>query len=73
MQTMRLLDEIGKTVDDAFVEGAVKNGSLSENIDRKNLKIVFTSLHGTSIVSVPEALEKAGYTDVHIVEEQENS
>jgi phosphoglucomutase len=34
------------------------------------LKIVFTSLHGTSIVSIPEALEKAGYTDVHIVEEQ---
>ena len=65
-----LLEEIGKTVDDAFVEGAVKNGSLSENIDRKNLKIVFTSLHGTSIVSVPEALEKAGYTDVHIVKEQ---
>ncbi|MCL4124095.1 UNVERIFIED_CONTAM: hypothetical protein GTU68_020537, partial [Idotea baltica] len=38
--------------------------------DRKNLKIVFTSLHGTSIVSVPDALKKAGYTDVHIVEEQ---
>ena len=65
-----LIEEIGKSVDEAFVNGAVKNGSLSENIDRKNLKIVFTSLHGTSIVSVPEALEKAGYTDVHIVEEQ---
>ena len=65
-----LIEEIGKSVDEAFVNGAVKNGSLSENIDRKNLKIVFTSLHGTSIVSVPEALKKAGYTDVHIVEEQ---
>jgi phosphomannomutase len=65
-----LIEVIGKNVDDAFVEASVKNGSLSDTIDRKNLKIVFTSLHGTSIVSVPDALAKAGYTDVHIVEEQ---
>lgn len=65
-----LIQIIGKDVDDAFIEASVKNGSLSDKIDRKNLKIVFTSLHGTSIVSVPDALAKAGYTDVHIVEEQ---
>ena len=65
-----LIETIGKEVDDVFVAAAVKNGSLSPNIDRKNLKVVFTSLHGTSIVSVPDALAKAGYTDVHIVEEQ---
>lgn len=65
-----LIEVIGKNVDDAFVDASVKNGSLSNDIDRKNLKIVFTSLHGTSIVSVPDALKKAGYTDVHIVEEQ---
>ncbi len=65
-----LIEVIGKNVDDAFIDASVKNGSLSNNIDRKNLKIVFTSLHGTSIMSVPDALAKAGYTDVHIVEEQ---
>ncbi|QOD61744.1 phospho-sugar mutase [Polaribacter haliotis] len=65
-----LIEVIGKEVDDAFIDASVKNGKLSNKIDRKNLKIVFTSLHGTSIVSVPDALEKAGYTDVHIVEEQ---
>jgi len=65
-----LIETIGATVDDAFIEASVKNGSLSDKIDRKNLKIVFTSLHGTSIVSVPDTLAKAGYTDVHIVEEQ---
>ncbi|PWG05426.1 phospho-sugar mutase [Polaribacter aquimarinus] len=65
-----LIETIGAVVDDAFVEASVKNGSLSDDIDRKNLKIVFTSLHGTSIVSVPDALKKAGYDDVHIVEEQ---
>ena len=65
-----LIEVVGKEVDDAFVEASVKNGSLSSSIDRKNLKIVFTSLHGTSIMSVPDTLAKAGYTDVHIVEEQ---
>lgn len=65
-----LIETIGKEVDDAFIEDSVKNGSLSDTIDRKNLKIVFTSLHGTSIVSMPDAFAKAGYTDVHIVEEQ---
>ncbi|MFK8058685.1 MAG: phospho-sugar mutase, partial [Polaribacter sp.] len=65
-----LIETIGKDVDEAFIEASVKNGCLSDKIDRKNLKIVFTSLHGTSIVSVPDALAKAGYTDVHIVEEQ---
>jgi phosphoglucomutase len=65
-----LIEFIGKEIDDIFIAGAVKNGSLNDEIDRKNLKIVFTSLHGTSIVSIPDALAKAGYTDVHIVEEQ---
>ena len=65
-----LIEIIGKEVDDAFIDASVINGSLSDTIDRKNLKIVFTPLHGTSIVSVPDALAKAGYTDVHIVEEQ---
>ncbi len=65
-----MIEMIGKSVDDIFINESVKNGSLSDKINRKNLKIVFTSIHGTSIVSVPDALKKAGYTDVHIVEEQ---
>lgn len=65
-----LIETIGKEVDYVFIEDAVKNGSLYDKIDRDNLKIVFTSLHGTSIVSVPDALAKAGYTDVHIVSAQ---
>ena len=65
-----LIEEIGKDIDTAFINGSVKNGCLSQNIDREKLKVVFTPLHGTSIVSIPETLKKAGYTDVHIVEEQ---
>ena len=65
-----LIETIGKEVDKVFVKGAVANGILPELKNRENLKIVFTSLHGTSIMSVPQTLKEAGYTDVHIVEEQ---
>ncbi len=64
-----LLTSIGKEVDEVFHKACVKNGNF--NIPNKeNLKIVFTSLHGTSIISIPKVLKMAGFTDVHIVEEQ---
>lgn len=67
-----LIHVIGKEIDDVFINASVQNGVLFENKDenRKNLSIVFTSLHGTSITAVPETLKRAGYTNVHIVEEQ---
>lgn len=64
-----LIEIIGENVDNAFINAAVKNGTFNTN-GKENLKIVFTSLHGTSITAIPEALNRAGYTDVHIVEEQ---
>jgi len=66
----RLIEVIGKKVDDLFVQGAVANGKLPAVKNRNDLKIVFTSLHGTSIMSVPQTLKEAGYKNVHIVEEQ---
>ena len=67
-----LIHVIGKEIDDVFINTSVQNGVLLENKDehRKNLSIVFTSLHGTSITAVPETLKRAGYANVHIVEEQ---
>ncbi|WP_298894440.1 phospho-sugar mutase [uncultured Psychroserpens sp.] len=65
------IEYIGKAVDDVFIDNAVKNGSFSTTKEAKeHLNIVFTSLHGTSITAIPETLERAGYTNVHIVEEQ---
>jgi phosphomannomutase len=65
-----LITVVGKEVDEVFTDASVANGTLYSDIDRDNLKIVFTSLHGTSIMSIPQTLRKAGYTDVHIIEEQ---
>jgi phosphoglucomutase len=64
-----LLEYIGEKIDAAFTDAAVANGSLALN-NRDDLTIVFTSLHGTSITTMPQTLEKAGYKNVHIVEEQ---
>lgn len=64
-----LIEIVGKKVDDVFIDACVKNGTFNIE-ERDHLKIVFTSLHGTSITAIPDAFAKAGYTDLHIVEEQ---
>ena len=62
---------IDQEVDEAFIESSLKHGSFGTSKSAKeNLKIVFTSLHGTSIKLIPEVLERAGYTNLHIVQEQ---
>lgn len=66
-----LINYIGKDIDEVFINSSVKNGSLDlSNSDRDNMNIVFTSLHGTSITAIPETLKRAGYNNIHIVEEQ---
>jgi len=66
-----LIQFIGEDVDNVFINSSVKNGSFNTSDEaRDNLNIVFTSLHGTSIVSIPETLKRAGYKNVHIVKEQ---
>ena len=68
-----LIQYIGKDVDDVFINSSIKNGSFNTSSEAKeNLNIVFTSLHGTSIMAIPETLKRAGYTNVNIVEEQKD-
>ncbi len=37
---------------------------------QKDLKIVYTSIHGTGITLMPQVLERFGFTNVTIVDEQ---
>ena len=67
-----LIEYINTVIDDAFAKSTVENCSFNTPIVAKeNLKIVYTSLHGTSIKAIPGVLTKAGYNDVNIVPEQE--
>ena len=65
-----LISEIGAEVDEAFWKASIKNGTFNVQ-GRDNLKIVFTSLHGTSVKLIPEVLKRAGYPQVHSIKEQE--
>jgi len=66
-----LIEIIDSKVDNAFIEASVKNGGFDTSESAKNnLKIVFTSLHGTASTVNPQVLEKAGYKNVFLVKEQ---
>jgi len=66
-----LIEYIDTKIDEAFVKSTIENASFDTPADAKdNLKIVYTSLHGTSIKSIPDVLSKAGYSNVNIVPEQ---
>ncbi|MBC7587144.1 MAG: phospho-sugar mutase [Chitinophagaceae bacterium] len=62
---------IGKEMDDAYID-MVKGLSVYPEVIAKqhDLKIVYTPIHGTGITLVPETLERFGFTNVTIVEEQ---
>jgi phosphoglucomutase len=65
------IHKIDSEVDKAFQEASVENGSFNTSASAKDdLKIVFTSLHGTACKTNPQILEKAGYKNVFLVEEQ---
>lgn len=63
-----LIHHLGEEMDAAYLD-AVKNLSQSDDVD-KNIKIVYSSIHGTGITLVPKALEGLGFTNLTIVQEQ---
>lgn len=64
-----LIELIDKEVDEAFISESVARGSFNAK-GKDDFKIIFTSLHGTSITAIPEVLKRAGYKNVTIIEEQ---
>ena len=67
-----LIQIIDKKVDESFILESLQAGQLSsDNTIKKNITIVFTSIHGTSITLIPKVLNKAGFNNLHIVKEQE--
>lgn len=62
---------VDESFDDIYIQA---NKSLSINPEaiaaQNDLKIVFSSIHGTGITVVPKMLEAWGFTNIHIVQEQ---
>jgi phosphoglucomutase len=63
---------IGKDMDDRYIE-MVKGLSVNPAACKAqhDLKIVYTPIHGSGIMLVPQALRAFGFDNVHIVKEQE--
>ncbi len=62
---------IGKEIDAAYLN-MVKGLSVYPEVcqAQHDLKIVYTPIHGSGIMLVPDALKAIGFTNVHIVKEQ---
>lgn len=66
-----LIEYIDKEIDNAFEFSTIANCNFNTTKEAKEaLKIVYTSLHGTSIKSIPSVLGKSGYLNLEIVQEQ---
>ena len=69
----KLYNEIGKDVDDAYIaelKKLVLNKDIIEKV-QKDIKIVYTPLHGTGNLLVQRILKEIGFENVYVVPEQE--
>lgn len=66
-----LLHVLDNNIDEAYLETITHNCRQPEVIKaQKDLKIIFSPIHGTGITLVPAALKKLGFEAVTVVEEQ---
>lgn len=66
-----LIEYIDIEADQAFLKDSIAQGTFGVSKEaREKLNICFTSLHGTSIKTVPGILTEAGFSQLHIVKEQ---
>jgi len=62
---------IGEEIDQLYLDKITELSVSPEAIARqKDLKIVYSPIHGTGITLVPKALEQFGFTNLTLVEEQ---
>ncbi|MFI5156551.1 MAG: phospho-sugar mutase [Chitinophagales bacterium] len=62
---------IGKEVDEAYISMVKELSVYPEIIEKQhNLCIVYTPIHGTGIKLVPEVLQRFGFSNVHVVDQQ---
>jgi phosphoglucomutase len=59
-------------VDEPYLDAVMKQALDREAIEANHdVKIVYTSLHGTGITLIPKALARLGFSEVHCVPEQD--
>ncbi len=66
----KLLEIVGKKIDDAYIE-AVKSLSMNDEDLDKSIKIVYTPLNGAGNIPVRRVFDEMRYQNVYVVKEQE--
>ncbi len=66
------IEWIGEETVNAFIDAVSDQSLLKDNDGDKNLSIVYTPLNGAGLKCVTSCLKKNGYTNIHVVKEQEN-
>lgn len=65
-----LIKEIDKTIDEAYLNDVKKCAIKQLNVEtKKNLKVVFTPLHGTASTVLPAFLKDQGYDIITVAEQ----
>ena len=65
------IHKIGKEVDDKYIAQILSLSISKKAISRqKDLKIVYTPIHGTGVTLVPKLLKKMGFNNVTVITEQ---
>ncbi|MDY6011753.1 phospho-sugar mutase [Clostridium sp.] len=68
-----LLKIIGEEVDKKFID-TLKGHTIRKDLvknNAKDLKIIYTPIHGTGLMPVTRILKELGYENLHVVKEQE--
>ena len=71
-QRLGLFNEIEEEIDNRFIEEVKKLVINKEIVEKfgKDLKVVYTPLHGTGITLAPRILEEIGLKNIYVVPEQ---
>ena len=65
------IEIIGKEIDKEFIKQVLSVCNKTKTInEHRDLKIVFSPIHGAGVVLIPQALKELGFTNVNLVEEQ---
>ena len=68
------IEIIGDAFDKIYIEKIAKLSLSPDAIERnKDLKIVYTPIHGTGVKLVPATLKKFGFTNIYHIEEQDKT
>lgn len=67
-----LIEIISHEIDNAYMDALFSMKIFNKKIENPTIKIIYSNLHGTGLTFIPKCLNKLGFEDVIIVNEQKS-